>query len=401
MSAHSSDLQGPVLTQQQARLREKMAKNLAKKRSQQARRQLFKILFFVSTTTFALAAPALPSQADQPSSAQLKLLELNLRDAVKPTWGFQGQSQGAGTPNSLGIGAFLPIAYGKNSITFLDVLANYNLADRTNYSSIAAADLFGGTISTSTRLGYRWLNGQRSWLYGFNAGYDSRPLTISASSGATASSSGFFQQVAVGAEAINNSFKFNATALVPVGATTQTLTNTYEATTLGSINLDATYAISHGFDATVGYYYQWGDWAEASGSGLKGRLAYAINNGLTAGVTVTYDNAFETRVSGDITYRFNTPKSSVPSAGNNDLIAALSRPLPNRDVRVVGRSIATTTTAAPALLVCNKIGNINLSRVEPLTAWDLTGFNSLVPHYYNLTTNSLLISVPAGYLCSI
>jgi hypothetical protein len=42
------------------------------------------------------------------------------------------------------------------------VLANYNLADRTSDSSIAAADLFGGTISTSSRLGYRWLNNKRS-----------------------------------------------------------------------------------------------------------------------------------------------------------------------------------------------------------------------------------------------
>lgn len=55
-----------------------------------------------------------------------------------------------------------------------------------------------------------------------------------------------------------------------------------------------------------------------------------LNNGLTAGVTVSYGRAFEIRVSGDITYRFNTPKSSVPSVGNNDLIAALSKRLSNR-----------------------------------------------------------------------
>ena len=318
-------------------------------------------------------------RADQPSPTQLKLLELNLRDAVKPTWGFQSQLQGAGTPNSFGVGAFLPIAYGKNSITFLDVLANYNLADRTNFSSIAAADIFGGTISTSSRLGYRWLNNKRSWMYGVNAGYDSRPLTINAPSGATGRSTGFFQQVAVGAEAINNSFKFNATALIPVGTTRQALTNTYEATTLGSINLDATYAISHGLDATVGYYYQWGDWSEARGSGVKGRLAYAINNGLTAGVNITYDSAFQTRVSGDIVYRFNTPKITVPSVGNNDLIAALSKTLPNRDVRVIGRAVTASLG-----LVClgNSITSPNPSGYYPLSDYNLTGFT------YNPAFNS-------------
>jgi hypothetical protein len=235
-------------------------------------------------------------------------------------------------------------------------------------------------------------------MYGVNAGYDSRPLTITAPTGATGSSSGFFQQMAVGAEAMNNSFKFNATALIPVGTTRQAITNSYEATTLGGVNLDATYAISHGLDATLGYYYQWGDWTEASGSGVKGRLAYAINNGLTAGVTVTYDNAFETRVSGDITYRFNTPKSTVPSVGNNDLIAALSKPLPNRDVRVIGRSTTTAAAAAaPALLVCNVGGNINVNRSEPLAAWDLTGFlPASAASYYSSATTSWLANLGGG-----
>ncbi|MCX5942775.1 MAG: carbamoyl-phosphate synthase, partial [Cyanobacteria bacterium] len=59
----------------------------------------------------SLGLTSLPaSRADQPTPAQLKLLQLDLWDAVKPTWGFQGQQQGAGTPNSIGIGAFLPLA---------------------------------------------------------------------------------------------------------------------------------------------------------------------------------------------------------------------------------------------------------------------------------------------------
>ena len=192
----------------------------------------------------------------------------------------------------------------------------------------------------------------------------------------------------MGAEAMNKSFKFNATALIPVGSTRQALTSAYEATTLGSINLDATYAITRGLDATLGYYYQWGDWAEASGSGVKGRLAYAINNGLTAGVNVTYDNAFQTRVSGDITYRFNTPKSTVPSLGNNDLIAALSKSLPNRDVRVLGRS----TSAVGLNLVCTgiPITSPNPSGYYPLSDYDLTGFALIGPGTYIKNVSNIL-----------
>ena len=352
----------------------------------------------------AVSLSSLPaSRADQPTPAQLKLLQLDLKDAVKPTWGFQSQLQGAGTPNSLGIGAFLPIAYGRNSITFFDVLANYNLGDRTNYSSIAAADVFSGTISTSTRLGYRWLNNKRSWLYGFNAGYDSRPLTITAPVNTSGNNTGFFQQLAFGTEAINKSFKLNATALIPVGTTRQALTTAYEATTLGSVNLDATYAITHGLDATLGYYYQWGDWAEASGSGVKGRLAYAINNGLTAGVNITYDSAFQTRVSGDLLYRFNTPKRTVASIGNNDLIAALSKTLPNRDVRVLGRSTAPAA-AASALLVCGDPNTNN--QTAPLSSWNLAGFVLNDNAYFkpnNLNPTAILAPTEVGgqYRCLI
>ena len=66
---------------------------------------------------------------------------------------------------------------GKNSVFFLDVLANANFSDIKGQSSIVNTDVGGTTISTSSRLGYRWLNGDRSWMYGVNAGYDTRPLT--------------------------------------------------------------------------------------------------------------------------------------------------------------------------------------------------------------------------------
>ena len=102
-------------------------------------------------------------------------MEINLKDVVQFNWGFQGALQGAGTPNQAGIGAFLPIAVGENSVFFIDALANANFADFDGYSSIISTEVAGTTISTSTRLGYRWLNGDRSWMYGLNAGYDSRP----------------------------------------------------------------------------------------------------------------------------------------------------------------------------------------------------------------------------------
>ena len=125
----------------------------------------------------AISVAALPAIAQEDGGADdLGVMSISLKDVVKPTIGFQGALQGAGTPNQAGIGGFLPLSVGENSVWFLDALVNVNFADRYNYSSIVNTTVDGTTISSSTRLGYRWLNNDRSWMYGINAGYDTRPM---------------------------------------------------------------------------------------------------------------------------------------------------------------------------------------------------------------------------------
>ena len=160
----------------------------------------------------AFLAP-LPASAQEDGSADdLGVMSISLKDVVKPTLGFQGALQGAGTPNQAGIGGFLPLSVGENSVFFADVLANVNFADYENNSSIINTDVAGTTISTSSRLGYRWLNGDRSWMFGVNGGYDSRPMnTGGTDTGINVSGteeSAFFQQVAVNAEAVSNDWNF-------------------------------------------------------------------------------------------------------------------------------------------------------------------------------------------------
>ena len=124
----------------------------------------------------AISVASLPAIAQEGSADDLGVMSISLKDVVKPTFGFQGALQGAGTPNQAGIGGFLPLSVGDNSVWFVDALVNANFADRAGESSIINTDVAGGTVSTSTRLGYRWLNGDRSWRYVLKAGYDSRPL---------------------------------------------------------------------------------------------------------------------------------------------------------------------------------------------------------------------------------
>ena len=287
----------------------------------------------------AISIASLPAIAQEGSADDLGVMSISLKDVVKPTLGFQGALQGAGTPNQAGIGGFLPLSIGDNSVWFLDVLANANFADYENNSSIINTDVAGTTISTSSRLGYRWLNGDRSWMFGVNGGYDSRPMnTGDADTGVNVSNkrSVFFQQVAFNAEAVSNSWTLNGYGLIPVGDVEQQLNSVYQGGALNTYGLDVGYFITPQVNASVGYYYQHRDQEEVDGSGVRGRLAYEMTSGVTAGVNISYDEAFDTRVSADIKVRFGGAATTAKRKDVQQLpvINALTSTPSNRDVRV-------------------------------------------------------------------
>ena len=186
------------------------------------------------------------------------------------TIGFQGALQGAGTPNQAGIGGFLPLSVGDNSVWFLDALVNAHFGDRDGYSSIINTDVAGG-FSTSTRLGYRWLNSDRSWMYGLNAGYDSRSLksgNTDTGVSVTNKKTVGFQQIALNAEAVSNGWTFNGYGLIPVGDVEQKLNSVYQGGALNTYGLDVGYFITPALQASVGYYYQHRDEEHVDGSGI-------------------------------------------------------------------------------------------------------------------------------------
>ncbi len=288
--------------------------------------------------TAAFVAP-LAATAQEGSAEDLGVMSISLADVVKPTIGFQGSLQGAGTPNQAGIGGFLPLSVGENSVWFLDALVNANFADRDGYSSIINTDVAGGTVSISTRVGYRWLNSDRSWMFGLNGGYDSRPVKSGGTDtgiSVTDKRTAFFQQIALNAEAVSNSWTFNAYGLLPVGDVEQRLNSFYDSGALNTYGLDAGYFITPVLKASAGYYYQHRDQEDVDGSGVRGRLAYEISNGLTAGVNVSYDEAFDTRVSADIKVRFGGASTIAQRKAVQQLpvINALTSTPSQRDVRV-------------------------------------------------------------------
>ena len=311
------------------------------------------------TVALALASipfgisPAAAQDPEAPSAeaADLGVMGVNLKDAVKFNYGFQGALQGACTPNQAGLGAFIPLSVNSNSVSFLDVLVNANFKDYSGYSSIINTTVAGTTFSTSTRLGYRWLNGDRSWMFGINGGYDTRPMaTGDADTGVTVSGQRtvFFQQAAFGLEAVNEDWTFNAYGLIPTGTTEYRLNSAYNGGALDTYGLDVGYNITPDWKLSVGYYYQNGDLNTADGSGVLGRLAYAINNGLTVGANLSYDEAFDTRFSADIKWRFNTNgitnSEKQKKAWEKPTIKALTESVKNRDVRVHDTNNTTSTT---------------------------------------------------------
>ncbi|CAI8151968.1 MAG: Uncharacterised protein [Synechococcus sp. CC9902] len=287
--------------------------------------------------TAAFVAP-LAATAQEGSAEDLGVMSISLADVVKPTIGFQGALQGAGTPNQAGIGGFLPLSVGDNSVWFLDALVNANFADRDGESSIINTDVDGG-FSTSTRLGYRWLNSDRSWMFGLNGGYDSRSLKSGdADTGVNVTNKKTvgFQQIALNAEAVSNSWTLNGYGLIPVGDVEQRLNSVYDSGAMNTYGLDAGYFITPVLKASAGYYYQHRDQEDVDGSGVRGRLAYEMTSGVTAGVNISYDKAFDTRVSADIKVRFGGASTTAQRNKVQQLpvINALTSTPGNRDVRV-------------------------------------------------------------------
>ena len=315
---------------------------------------------FALVSTAALALASIPFGAARaedtklsqaPATAKdLGVMEVNLKDAVKLNYGFQGALQGAGTPNEAGLGAFIPLKVSKNSVSYVDVLVNANFNDYGNYSSIGDTTVAGTTFSTSTRLGYRWLNSNRSWMYGINAGYDSRPMATGPTDNGVAitnSQTVFFQQVAVNAEAKSNKWSASAYGLIPVGeyglgsGKVATINSAYGAEPLTTIGLDLGYTIAPALTLAVGYYYQTCEKepptypSGADGSGVKTRLAYDITNQLQAGVVYSYDDNFKSRVAGDLKFRFgNGSTGTRQPLPVSPVIQALTATPANRDVRV-------------------------------------------------------------------
>ena len=145
-----------------------------------------------------------------------------------------------------------------------------------------------------------------------------------------------FQQIALNAVAVSDGWTFNGYGLFPVGDVEQKLNSHYDAGALNTYGLDVGYFVTPSLQASVGYFYQHRDQEDVDGSGVRGRLAYDISPEITAGINISYDEAFDARVSTDVTVRFGGAPTAALRQEVQKLpaINALTTKPRNRNIRV-------------------------------------------------------------------
>jgi hypothetical protein len=87
---------------------------------------------------------------------------------------------------------------------------------------------------------------------------------------------------------------------------------------------------------------------------VLGRLAYEMTSGVTAGVNISYDEAFDTRVSADLKVRFGGPSTTAATKKKweNPTINALTASPKNRDVRVHDKCDKESNNSGGTITVC-------------------------------------------------
>jgi hypothetical protein len=272
---------------------------------------------------------------------------------VNPSGGLRVQSQGAGTANTVSGYLFAPFGQqDSGSLAFLDFSANLNIAGEAAQTNSVNAGL-------STRLGYRWLDSRQAWIYGVNAGLDTRPAY-----------SQYAVQAGVGAEALSRSLELRLNGYIPFanrnelyakGWTNASLANNQllldgfkrSVVAVGGVDLEAGIPLrtwtNGSLWAYASYYYLNG--VDISGtSGVRGRAEVRVGSQLTIGATLSYDNLFSTQATGFIRYgskpQAQGTKGAIEQAERNFLALRGLPVVREGDVRLVDAKVKVPNAVA-------------------------------------------------------
>ena len=223
------------------------------------------------------------------------------------------QSQGAGTPNTVTGYLLAPLSQGtRGQVLFLDLAANMNFGGALTQSQ-------GLSAGASSRMGYRWLSNAQQWMYGINAGVDTRQAYYN-----------YALQAGLGAEALSRNIELRVNGYIPfsnqsilyeTGYTNAYLRNNQlildgwnrYVVSLGGTNVEAGVPLARWKKNSLwlytSYYYLEGDYVSGT-SGIRGRSEMRVGNQLALGTTVSYDDIFNLQATGYVRY------GSKPTAGS-------------------------------------------------------------------------------------
>lgn len=284
--------------------------------------------------------------------------DFNIDDISDFSWNLVGGSQEGGVPNSLGFNFFKPFATDYESLYFIDFESSINLKDFTDNASSNSLEQVGTPITTSTRVGRRWLSDDNSFMFGVNLGFDTRPVSRSSSSDID------FNQLAAGIEIVKENLDINIYGLIPTGDTKKDLSTTNEMAALNTYGIDLGINLTDSLKSYVGYYHQ-SDIDGSEGSGVKGKLEYDITDNITLDTTYSHDDLFNSRVSAGFKISFGDAKKKKYSS---PVIQSLTERVKNRKVRTHTKSKAIQ--AIQAIQAVEDVGD-NVAATDT-TATDTT-----------------------------
>lgn len=252
---------------------------------------------FFALGSAGLAAPSQAWSAETPSPLPIPKVQAN--------GGLGFQSQGSGSANTISGYWFAPLKQNaQGDLLFLDLSGNLNIGG----SAPQANDV---TAGASMRLGYRWLKPNQRWIYGVNAGIDTRPAYNT-----------YTWQAGVGAEALSRSLELRLNGYIPFANTNDLYQSGWSNASLsgdrlildgfnryvvavGGLDAEAGIPLKRWKNASLwtyaGYYYQYGDYLTGS-SGVRARAEMRVGSQLALGATLSYDSLFQTQATGYIRY---------------------------------------------------------------------------------------------------
>lgn len=329
--------------------------------------------------------------------------------------GMRFQSQGAGTSNTLSGYILAPIHQSeRGNVLFIDGFANWNFGGELSESNLGA----------STRLGYRWLNNDRSWIFGANAGADTTPYQ-----------GNYNWQAGVGLEALNKNVEIRLNGYIPLSNSNKEISrgfnsgylsnnnlylNAYQnwITSFGGLDLEVGTPVAKWGNGGLWLYagYRYLDATVSNGpnaSGLNARAEARIENNLAVGASYSYDDIFKSKVTGYFRYGsqpINRDAAAEVYRAENELLARRGLPVEREsDVRISKVYIESTKVAKnPAtgnawVIRCvgtNNIGNNCLYNniIEAVNAGSSDVM--LMADGYTTNLNGGSLAIPAGLFLS-